>query len=79
MSDDLILFKTGQTHVVAVDQETKTVTLAPIEQVLSDEAKGYLVALEWCMQQCLSGMTVQMLRKRFYNRIVELKGEGERA
>lgn len=35
--------------------------------------------LEWCMNECLSGRTIQMLRRAFYNRLVEIKGEGEKA
>lgn len=35
--------------------------------------------LEWCLKQCNTGMTIPMIKLRIHNKLVEIKGEGEKA
>lgn len=38
-----------------------------------------IVILDWCLKQCNTGMTIPMIKLRIHNKLVEIKGEGEKA
>lgn len=55
-------------------------TREEMQQFAKREAeRKQIELLNWAMSLCTTGMPPGMIRRQFYNKIVELEGKGERA